>query len=98
MAGELPRAPCAMPARRWGSSNYGFSKLALIAHTKLVAREETRVRVNCCCPGWCATDMSSHSGPRSPAEGARNAVLLVERRLGDDVSGGFVQDLALGGW
>jgi len=61
----------------WGNSNYGFSKLALIAYTKMVAREEAEaMRVNACCPGWCATDMSSHSGG-SPADGARNAVKIA---------------------
>jgi len=108
----------------WGSSNYGFSKLALIAATKaaspprarpalldvdvcmatpppsvvggvsgharggkrcapasyaralrahstwangvpqVLARELPGVAVNACCPGYCATDMSSHRGPR----------------------------------
>jgi carbonyl reductase 1 len=68
----------------WGNSNYGFSKLALIAYTKVLAREETnrgggkpQVRVNCCCPGYCDTDMTSHRGTRSAADGARNAVMLA---------------------
>ena len=71
----------------WGNSNYGFSKLALIAYTKVLAREETsrgagepRVLVNCCCPGYCDTDMSSHRGTRSAADGARNAVMLALQR------------------
>lgn len=46
----------------WGNSNYGFSKLALIAMTKIWVREEAMngIAVNCCCPGYCATDMFSH--------------------------------------
>ena len=67
----------------WGKSNYGMSKLALIAMTKIWAREETNintndskfVKVNCCCPGYCDTDMTSHKGTRPPSEGAKNAVL-----------------------
>ena len=61
----------------WGDSNYGFSKLALIAITKIWAREEASngIAVNCCCPGYCATDMSSHRGSRHPSDGAKNAVL-----------------------
>lgn len=63
-------------AQGWGGSNYGTSKLALIAATKVLAREEEgAVRINCCCPGYCDTDMTSHRGTRPPAEGARNAVL-----------------------
>lgn len=38
----------------WGNSNYGFSKLALIAYTKLKARQAPQgLLVNCCCPGYC---------------------------------------------
>ena len=61
----------------WGNSNYGMSKLALIAATKVMAREEARngIKVNCCCPGYCDTDMTSHRGSRPPKEGALNAVL-----------------------
>ena len=47
----------------WGNSNYGMSKLALIAVTKIWACEEARngIQVNCCCPGYCDTDMTSHN-------------------------------------
>ena len=72
-------------AEGWGSTNYGFSKLAFIAYTKVLAREERnrsgggkpQVLVNACCPGFCDTDMSSHQGIRSAADGARNAVMLA---------------------
>ena len=38
----------------WGNSNYGFSKLALVAATKIWARDQAihGVKVNCCCPGY----------------------------------------------
>jgi len=62
----------------WGSSNYGLSKCALIAYTKVKARDAPEtLKVNCCCPGYCDTDMASHKGPRAPAVGARNAVMLA---------------------
>lgn len=85
-------------AEGWGNSNYGFSKMAVIAYTKLVAREEgDAMRVNACCPGWCSTDMSSHSGPRTPADGARNAVKLV--KLPDDgETGEFWQNEEISAW
>ena len=62
----------------WSSTNYGMSKLGLIAYTNMIARQEAgnKIQVNSCCPGWCDTDMSSHKGPRPPAEGAKNAVIL----------------------
>ncbi|CAE8630043.1 unnamed protein product [Polarella glacialis] len=82
----------------WGNSNYGFSKLAVIAYTKLVAREEgTGMRVNACCPGYCKTDMSNNRGGQSPEVGARNAVLLA--LLPDSgPSGAFFQNEANSAW
>jgi len=35
----------------WGNSNYGMSKLALIAATRILARMESGVKVNAICPG-----------------------------------------------
>lgn len=59
----------------WSNSNYGISKLGVIAATRIWARQEDRVQVNSCCPGYCDTDMTSHKGPRPPEEGAKNAVI-----------------------
>ena len=81
----------------WGNSNYGLSKLAVIAATRVFARENPGVLVNACCPGYCDTDMSSHRGPRPPAEGAANAVMLVDLPDGGP-SGGFYQNLAPSKW
>lgn len=85
-------------AQGWGNSNYGMSKLALIAYTRMLAREEGRpLLVNACCPGWCRTDMSSHSGPRDPALGAQNASMLA--LLPDSgPTGSFVQNLQESSW
>lgn len=55
----------------WSNSNYGISKLGVIAATNIWARQESSMKVNSCCPGYCATDMSSHKGPRPPIEGAK---------------------------
>ena len=59
----------------WGNSNYGMSKLAVIAATKVWANENPEIKINCCCPGYCKTDMTSQNGARNPSDGARNAVL-----------------------
>ena len=81
----------------WGNSNYGMSKLALIAMTKIWAREEGGViAVNCCCPGYCATDMSSHRGTRHPSEGARNA--LIPALMEDPPSGEYFADFGIASW
>lgn len=82
----------------WGNSNYGFSKLALIAMTKVWAREEARngIAVNCCCPGACATDMSSHRGARDPWEGAKNAV--IPALMDNPPSGEYFADFRISTW
>ena len=85
----------------WGNSNYGFSKLAVIAYTKMLAREQSPgpVKVNCCCPGYCSTDMSSHGGSRTASDGARNAVMLALQEPGPNaLNGEFIQDWAVGSW
>jgi len=84
-------------AEGFSNSNYGMSKLALIAATKVMAREHPTIRANACCPGYCDTDMTSHKGPRPPGEGAKNAVILTE--LADDgATGQFFQNLTESMW
>jgi len=86
----------------WSGSNYGMSKLGLIAYTLMVAREEetlgSPLKVNCCCPGYCDTDMSSHMGPRSPEDGARNAAMLALQTPDQDLNGVFIQDYQPSRW
>jgi carbonyl reductase 1 len=84
----------------WGNSNYGMSKLALVAMTKVWAREEASngIKVNCCCPGYCDTDMTSHKGPRPPSEGARNAVIPATMETSECPTGEFFENNAIGKW
>lgn len=82
----------------WSNSNYGMSKLGVIAATKIWARREAAngVVVNACCPGYCATDMSSFRGPRSAEDGAKNAVLLAT--MANPPTGEFFQNLQMSTW
>ena len=80
----------------WGNSNYGMSKLALIAATKVLARENPGVIINCCCPGSCKTDMSSQRGTRQPSEGAKNAVLPAT--MDDPPTGQYFADFQVSQW
>eukprot|EP00578_Thalassiosira_sp_NH16_P024075 CAMPEP_0181096884 /NCGR_PEP_ID=MMETSP1071-20121207/11268_1 /TAXON_ID=35127 /ORGANISM="Thalassiosira sp., Strain NH16" /LENGTH=224 /DNA_ID=CAMNT_0023179317 /DNA_START=279 /DNA_END=953 /DNA_ORIENTATION=+ len=82
----------------WGNSNYGLSKLAVIAMTKVWAREEATngISVNCCCPGYCDTDMTSHHGRRHPSEGARNAVIPAV--MDHPPSGEYFSDFRVSVW
>lgn len=80
----------------WGNSNYGLSKLAMIAATKVWAREYPGVAINCCCPGYCQTDMTSQRGVRSPAEGAKNAV--IPSTMKDPPTGQYFSDYTIAEW
>eukprot|EP00607_Mallomonas_marina_P009821 CAMPEP_0182418754 /NCGR_PEP_ID=MMETSP1167-20130531/3133_1 /TAXON_ID=2988 /ORGANISM="Mallomonas Sp, Strain CCMP3275" /LENGTH=274 /DNA_ID=CAMNT_0024593119 /DNA_START=80 /DNA_END=901 /DNA_ORIENTATION=+ len=81
-------------ANGWPSSCYGMSKLAVIAMTKVMARENPEMSVTACCPGYCDTDMTSHKGPRPPEHGARTAAMLA--MMSDDqalsMSGKFFEN------
>lgn len=58
---------------------YNASKSALNAVTVAYANElrGTRILVNAADPGYCATDLNGHAGPRTPAQGAIAAVRLA---------------------
>lgn len=80
----------------WSNTCYGMSKLGVIALTKVMARENPGISINACCPGWCATDMSSHGGPRTAEKGAETPVMLsLEESVG---SGGFYFDGKILSW
>lgn len=85
-------------ANGWSSSNYGMSKLGVIAATNVWAREEAgnNIRVNSCCPGYCDTDMTSGKGPRPPVEGARNAVLPAT--MENPPTGAYFSDYKVSTW
>jgi carbonyl reductase 1 len=64
-----------------------MSKLFLIAYTKILAKENADLQINCCCPGYVATDMSSHRGTKTAQEGAVTPTLLAT--LIDPATGQF---------
>jgi NAD(P)-dependent dehydrogenase (short-subunit alcohol dehydrogenase family) len=69
---------------------YNSSKSALNALTVAYANElrDTPIKVNAADPGYCATDLNQHSGPRTPTQGATIVVRLAT--LPDDgPTGGF---------
>ncbi len=80
--------PCCCDAR----SMYGVSKLGEATLTRILAAEGARdgaVWATAICPGWCATDMSSFSGPKSAAEGADTAVWAALQPRGALPTGRF---------
>ena len=72
---------------------YTASKTALNAFTVRLAHElrDKRIKVNAACPGYVATDLNRHTGPRSVEQGAEIIVRLAT--LPDDgPTGGFFND------
>lgn len=82
----------------WSNSNYGMSKLGVIAATRVFAREEAanNISINSCCPGYCDTDMTSHKGPRAPEEGAKNAV--IPATMENPPTGEYFADFKVSTW
>lgn len=73
---------------------YTSSKSALNAVTVAYAAElrDTRIKVNAADPGYCATDLNGHSGPRTPAQGATAAVRLATLDQSGPTGGFFDED------
>lgn len=46
----------------WPKQAYAVSKAAMNAMTVTLARENEGLVINCCCPGWVATDMGRMVG------------------------------------
>jgi NAD(P)-dependent dehydrogenase (short-subunit alcohol dehydrogenase family) len=73
---------------------YNSSKTALNAVTVQFANElrQTAVKVNAVCPGYVATDMNGHSGPRTPEQGARIAIQMATIGADGPTGGYFNED------
>lgn len=68
-------------SKGWANTAYGTGCLAVIALTKIHARQmacsgKDDVLVNTCCPGWVRTDMAGPNAPLSPDEGAVTPYML----------------------
>jgi len=89
----------------WSRSAYFLSKTfttsLTILQQKFMDNDETRsdILVNCCCPGFVATDMSSGKGNLSVDEGASNPVYLALLPPNSpSPKGNFVKDLKIQNW
>jgi len=78
---------------------YCASKTAVNAMSLKFAAElaGTAIKINCADPGYVATDMNQHQGPRTVAQGAATPVRLA--LLPDDgPTGGFFNDEGVVPW
>ena len=80
--------------RGWPNSAYGVSKAAVTMLTRIQGREQkdASILVNCCCPGWVRTDMTSEQAPKSPEQGAMTPVKLALLPQGDKTTGKLWED------
>lgn len=79
----------AFAAKGLGEGNpYGFSKACANSYTMLLARENPKLRINACTPGFIETDMTrpyaaaqgkspAQMGMKSPTEGTRSTLFLL---------------------
>jgi NAD(P)-dependent dehydrogenase (short-subunit alcohol dehydrogenase family) len=91
-----PESPIAQLGNLFG---YAASKTALNAFTLRLANElrDRPIKVNAACPGYVATDLNCHTGPRSVEQGAEIIVRLAT--LPDDgPTGSFFNDAGRVPW
>ncbi|RAL07192.1 NAD(P)-binding protein, partial [Aspergillus homomorphus CBS 101889] len=71
-------------ASGWPPLTYFTSKAALNAATRIFARENLHLLINCCCPGWVGTSLGAQAGvpPKFGEEGARIPVRLAIGKIG----------------
>ena len=73
---------------------YNSSKSAVNAVTVSYANElrGTSIKVNAADPGYCATDLNGHAGPRTPAQGAAVSIRLATLPDDGPTAGFFSED------
>lgn len=88
------------PVNQTGPSlwQYASSKAAVNALTVLFANALAAegISVNAVCPGYCATDLNGHAGPRSAEQGAQIAISLA--LASDPGTGRYVEDAGVVPW
>lgn len=69
----------------WPPHAYAVSKAAINAATRILARDNPGLLINCCCPGWVSTDLGAQAGPppKTPEEGACIPLHLAFEDIGD---------------
>jgi len=84
--------------RGWGHTCYGMTKLGLIALSRVLARDEPTMMVNCADPGYCATEMNAFQGDDPPEKGARTAAMLALLPNSPHITGKIFWNEALHRW
>jgi carbonyl reductase 1 len=71
--------------------SYSVSKALVTALTAMLARQHPGLSINCCCPGWVATDMGQLVGSKPPKKPEDGATIPLRLAFGDvgDVTGKY---------
>jgi len=87
--------------KNWPSTGYGMAKLGVNILTKLQAAElskdDRNIVVNCCCPGYVATDLNQHRGVKTVEQGIETPCHLALLKE-NEPNGKFVSDLNVVDW
>ncbi|OQE43706.1 hypothetical protein PENCOP_c003G08861 [Penicillium coprophilum] len=77
-------------ASGWPPLAYFTSKAALNSATRILARENPHLLINCCCPGWVGTSLGAQAGqpPKSVEQGARIPLRLAIGEI-EQISGRY---------
>lgn len=83
--------------RGWPKWIYGISKLGINLYCTILSQNEEilkrGIQVYSCCPGYVATDMTSHKGTLTIDQGIKTPVHLIELpfEINKELQGGFFQ-------
>ncbi|XP_065859241.1 (+)-neomenthol dehydrogenase-like [Euphorbia lathyris] len=80
-----------LETKRWPIhiSAYIIAKAATNAYTRILAKKYPSFLVNCVCPGFCKTDITTNLGYLTAAQGAENVVRLALLSNDESTSGCF---------
>lgn len=80
----------------WGVDQYGVSKAALNAFTRISAREfNGRVSVNAVCPGWTRTAMGGSNAPQELEVGVGRVYRALSRSLDGETGKFYSEDFGI---
>lgn len=96
---DLGKGNGALERRGWPAdpvyAAYMASKALVCAYTRVIARENAALRVNCVHPGYVVTGMNDYTGVLTAAEGAAAAVAVALAEKGG-VTGAYFDRTELG--
>jgi carbonyl reductase 1 len=87
---DMAAGPGTQERAGWGTGarSYKVSKALINTLTVVLAQQHPNVLINCCCPGWCNTDMGKQGKGMPPKTAEQGALTAVRCAIGDLGPGG----------